>query len=76
MSGMKTYLGALVKGIAGAAGTVIIATLPSVAATGSTKSIAVVGVLYWVGNALKEIGQRHAVEKQTEAIKAQTEAMK
>lgn len=74
MNGFKTYLGAIVRGIAGATGTVLISSLPTLPVDPATaKGVAVAGVLYFLGTALKEVGERHATEKQTDAIKNQTD---
>lgn len=74
MNGLKTYLGAIVRGIAGATGTILISSLPTLPVDPATaKGVAVAGVLYFLGTALKEVGERHATEKQTDAIKNQTD---
>lgn len=74
MNGYKSYLGSILRGFAGAAGAVILGSSPPQDV--SPKGLAAAAALYFLGTALKNVGDAHKVEKQTEAIREQTEAIK
>lgn len=75
--GWKSYLGAVGKGIAGAVGSVLVATSGSLPMDHATaKEAGIAAALYFIGNALKEVGMAHKAERAIEATKENTEAVR
>lgn len=69
--GWKSYLGAIGKGIAGAAGTVLIGSLPNLPVDPTTAHGGILAaVAYFVFGAIEGIGKAHKAERQIEATKA------
>lgn len=76
-AGWKSYFGAFVKGIAGAAGGFIVTSAPNLPIDPTTaKGGGLALGIYFLGNMLKEWGMAHKAERQIEATKENTEAVK